>query len=49
LREESTRIKEVATTRKEELNETIYMSRKSVDKVMMEINTLKQKITDLRS
>jgi hypothetical protein len=49
LREESTRIKEVATTKKEELTEMISTSTKIVEKVDKEIITQKEKITELRT
>jgi len=49
LREESTRIKEVATTKKEELTEMITTSTKIVDKLTKEIITQKEKITELRT
>jgi molybdopterin converting factor small subunit len=49
LREESTRIKEVATTKKEELTEMISTSTKIVDKLTKEIITQKEKITELRT
>ena len=49
MREESTRIKEVATTKKEELTEMISTSTKIVDKLTKEIITQKEKITELRT
>ena len=49
MREESTRIKEVATTKKEELTEMISTSTNIVDKLTKEIITQKEKITELRT
>jgi len=49
LREESTRIKEVATIKKEEIEEKITSSKKVVEKIEETITTEKEKLTELKA